>query len=52
MPLIAVTLMEGRTPEKKRALIRERTDAVERALSAPRKRFVSSSMKCRQLTLV
>ena len=36
MPLIDVTMIEGRSPEKKRALIKELTDAAERALEAPR----------------
>lgn len=36
MPIIDVTLMEGRTPEQKDALIRELTDGAERALGAPR----------------
>ncbi|NYZ11294.1 2-hydroxymuconate tautomerase family protein [Azospirillum sp. RWY-5-1] len=36
MPLVTVTMIEGRPPEAKRALIREVTDAVERAIAAPR----------------
>ncbi|NDW43886.1 4-oxalocrotonate tautomerase [Ruegeria sp. PrR005] len=36
MPLVEVTIIEGRPPERKRALIREVTDAVEHALEAPR----------------
>ncbi len=36
MPIIDVTLVEGRTPEAKRALLQELTDATERALGAPR----------------
>ena len=36
MPIIEVTLVEGRTAEKKAALIREVTDAVERTLEVPR----------------
>ena len=36
MPLIDVTMIEGRSAEKKRALIKELTDAAERALEAPR----------------
>ncbi|MFC5992987.1 2-hydroxymuconate tautomerase [Pseudonocardia hispaniensis] len=35
MPLVEVTLVEGRTPEQIRALISELTAAVERAVSAP-----------------
>ena len=31
MPIIEVTLVEGRTPEKKEALIRALTDAAEQA---------------------
>lgn len=36
MPIIDVSLIEGRTPERKLALIRELTDAAERALEVPR----------------
>ncbi|MDB5698660.1 MAG: 4-oxalocrotonate tautomerase family enzyme [Alphaproteobacteria bacterium] len=36
MPIIEVTLVEGRTPEKKDALIRALTDAAEQSLGAPR----------------
>jgi 4-oxalocrotonate tautomerase len=36
MPIIDVTLIEGRTPERKAALIRELTDAAERVLGVPR----------------
>ncbi|MCA1300462.1 2-hydroxymuconate tautomerase [Stappia indica] len=36
MPLVEVTMIEGRTPEQKSALITEVTDAVERTVSAPR----------------
>ena len=36
MPIIDVTLIEGRTPEKKAALIKEITDGTERALGVPR----------------
>ena len=36
MPLIEVTLIEGRTAEQKSALITEVTDAVERSVGAPR----------------
>lgn len=35
MPIIDVTIIEGRTPEKKAALIRELTDAAVRAFDAP-----------------
>lgn len=35
MPIINVTLIEGRTPEKKAALIKELTDAAVRAVDAP-----------------
>ncbi len=35
MPLIEVTLVDGRTPEQIRALIREVTAAVVRALRVP-----------------
>ena len=35
MSIIDVTLLEGRTPEKKTALIRELTDAAVRAIDAP-----------------
>lgn len=36
MPIIEVTLIEGRTKEAKAALIHELTDAAERAVNAPR----------------
>jgi len=36
MPIINVTLIEGRTPEVKRALIQELTDAAERATGVPK----------------
>ena len=36
MPLIQVSLIEGRSPQVRRALIAELTDAVVRALDAPR----------------
>jgi 4-oxalocrotonate tautomerase len=36
MPLIQVSLIEGRAPQVKRALIAELTDAVVRTLDAPR----------------
>lgn len=36
MPIIEVTMVEGRTPEKKEALIRALTDAADQALSVPR----------------
>jgi 4-oxalocrotonate tautomerase len=36
MPIIEVTLVEGRSPEKKEALVEALTDAVERAIAAPR----------------
>lgn len=35
MPIIDITLLEGRTNEQKSALITEVTDAVVRALAAP-----------------
>lgn len=36
MPIIEVTLVEGRTPEMKEALIRALTDAAEASIAAPR----------------
>lgn len=36
MPLAEITLIEGRTPEQKRALLAEVTEAVVRAVGAPR----------------
>ncbi len=36
MPIIDVTLLEGRTPADKNRLITELTDGAERALNAPR----------------
>lgn len=36
MPLAEITMIEGRSPEHKRALLTEVTEAVVRALGAPR----------------
>ena len=36
MPLVEVTLVEGRSPEQLRALVSALTDAVESAVAAPR----------------
>jgi 4-oxalocrotonate tautomerase len=36
MPLIEVTMIEGRSPEAKRALMRRLTDVAEETLGAPR----------------
>ncbi|WP_142846222.1 2-hydroxymuconate tautomerase [Telmatospirillum sp. J64-1] len=36
MPVVDITLIEGRTPEKKLALIRKVTEAVVEAIDAPR----------------
>jgi len=36
MPVVEITLIEGRDEEKKHALIREVTDAVEHSIDAPR----------------
>jgi 4-oxalocrotonate tautomerase len=36
VPLIEVTMIEGRTPEAKRALMRRLTDVAEETLGAPR----------------
>ena len=36
MPIIDVSLLEGRSPETKRALMRELTDVAERVLGVPR----------------
>jgi 4-oxalocrotonate tautomerase len=36
MPIVDITLIEGSTPEQKRALIKEVTDAVERTLNKQR----------------
>jgi len=35
MPLIEVTMMEGRTPAAKRAMMKEITEAAHRTLDAP-----------------
>ena len=35
MPIITISLVEGRTAERKSALLREVTDAVARVLEAP-----------------
>lgn len=36
MPLIEVTIMEGRTPQQKREMIVGITDVVERSMDVPR----------------
>ncbi|KJS36314.1 MAG: hypothetical protein VR74_13515 [Hyphomonas sp. BRH_c22] len=36
MPIIQVTLIEGRSKEMKKALVRKLTDAAEEAIHAPR----------------
>ncbi|MCB1337543.1 MAG: 2-hydroxymuconate tautomerase family protein [Maritimibacter sp.] len=36
MPLVEITIMEGRTREQKRAMMAEVTDAIVRTLDAPR----------------
>jgi 4-oxalocrotonate tautomerase len=36
MPLVEVTLIEGRTKDQKRALLVSLTDAVEQSIGAPR----------------
>ncbi|MFD1659077.1 2-hydroxymuconate tautomerase [Streptomyces caeni] len=36
MPLVEITLIEGRTPQQLRTLISELTDAVVRAVGAPK----------------
>ena len=36
MPIVQITLMEGRDDEKKARLIREVTEAVHKAIGAPR----------------
>jgi 4-oxalocrotonate tautomerase len=36
MPIIDVTLIEGRSPEQKRALVKALTDAAEASIGAPR----------------
>ena len=36
MPLVEITIIEGRTSAQKSALITQVTDAVENAISAPR----------------
>ena len=36
MPFVEITLIEGRDPEKLRALIRRVTDAIEETIAAPR----------------
>jgi 4-oxalocrotonate tautomerase len=36
MPIVEVTMVEGRSKKLKTSLIREITDAVERSISAPR----------------
>ncbi|MEW8978967.1 MAG: 4-oxalocrotonate tautomerase [Symbiobacterium sp.] len=39
MPLIRVEMLEGRTPEQKRALIRELTETTARVLDTPKERI-------------
>ena len=39
MPFVEVTLIEGRSKEKKVALMKELTDAVENTLGVPRERI-------------
>lgn len=36
MPFVEITMIEGRTPEKKRELLKRVTDAVEESIGAPR----------------
>jgi 4-oxalocrotonate tautomerase len=36
MPLVEVTMIEGRTRDQKRALMAQVTDAVEQSIGAPR----------------
>ena len=36
MPIVEITLIEGRTPEAKRRLIAKVTDAIEDSIAAPR----------------
>lgn len=36
MPIVDITLIEGRTPEKKLALVQKVTDAVVESIGAPR----------------
>lgn len=38
MPIIDVSMLEGRTDEQKRALIAELTDVTERVLGVPREK--------------
>jgi 4-oxalocrotonate tautomerase len=35
MPLCEITIIEGRSPEKKRALMKEVTEAIHRSVDAP-----------------
>ncbi len=36
MPIVEITMIEGRTPEAKRRLIAKVTDAIEELIAAPR----------------
>jgi 4-oxalocrotonate tautomerase len=36
MPIVEITMIEGRTPEAKRHLIAKVTDAIEESIAAPR----------------
>jgi len=36
MPIVDITMLEGRSDEKKKAMMRAVTDAIEQSLDAPR----------------
>ena len=36
MPLVSITMLEGRSPEKKKAMFKAVTDAIVQTLGAPR----------------
>ena len=44
MPIVEITMIEGRTPEAKRRLIAKVTDAIVEAIEAPRE--LSSQSSC------
>jgi 4-oxalocrotonate tautomerase family enzyme len=45
MPTVQISLLPGRTPEKKEELIKNVTHAIADTLQIPKTEFTSSSMK-------
>lgn len=46
MPYVTVKMLEGRTEEQKRALVKEVTEAVSRTVNAPAENVTVLSKKC------